>query len=157
MMEHRDLLVFPQVFDVVDIEHPERLDWRRCTLSVRAEIRTNTYKIWFCAKVLDKSSGRGAHDLFEGSFVAAIETLARALLSVVPGLAEPTMLSTGFLIRGGSRAYARDDGAALLSYELPDHIGDHLLRLQGHTTLQVIDHARQVADHQACVRAAAPG
>jgi hypothetical protein len=151
---HRVLLEFPEVFDVVDIEHPQRLDWRRCSLFI---LLSPHGKASLYAKVRNKTTGRHPHDLFEGVFAAGLESLARTVLSEVPGLREPQMLGAGFLYRGGNRGYSHHKGSALFSYQLPDHVTEALLALQGHTTLQVLDRARRLARHQARIRAAAPG
>lgn len=154
MTEPTMLLAFPEVFDVVDIEHPERLDWRRCALSLW---RTATGKAILGVRIHNKTTGRHAHDLFEGVFVAGIEALARAILAEVPGLAEPHMLGTGFLYRGGSRGYSMGNDSATISYHLPDHVAEAVFQLQGHTTMRVLDKARQLAQRQARIRDAAPG
>lgn len=146
-------LEFPDVFDVVDIEHPERLDWRRCSLSVW---QSPSGKLLLGAKVRNKTTGRHAHDLFEGVFAAGIESLARAILAEVPGLAEPHMLRAGFLYQGGNRSYSMGNGSALFNYQLQDHVAEPIFHLQGHTTLRVLDKARQMAKHQARIRETAP-
>jgi len=143
---------FPSPFDIVDIDHPDILDWRRCSFSLHL---CPGDKLYFLATIRRKKGGRGGPELFESpAFLAAIQSAFEDILRPVHpaycGQTGRVPMSFRPLLNAGTRGCANpDDKSPTLSFALNDDFARPLMHLSQHQRIAIYSSAASVASRLA--------